>query len=61
MAKTALVAIADGSEDIEALAVVDILRRCGVDVTLASVMKSKTIKTAHKVEIVFKIVCYSCV
>lgn len=52
MAKTALVAIADGTEDIESTAVIDILRRCSVDVTVVSVMKSKTIKTAHKIEIV---------
>jgi len=36
--KTALVPIADGSEDIESVAIIDVLRRAGVTVTVASVM-----------------------
>ncbi|OPX95059.1 MAG: Chaperone protein YajL [Syntrophorhabdus sp. PtaU1.Bin002] len=37
MNKSALVPIADGSEELESIAVVDILRRAGTTVTLASV------------------------
>lgn len=36
--KTALVPIADGSEDIETVCIIDVLRRAGVEVTVASVM-----------------------
>lgn len=43
----ALVAIADGSEDIETITVVDTLRRAGVDVRLASVMTGTTVTCAH--------------
>lgn len=45
-------AIADGTEDIESIAVIDLLRRADIDVTIASVMKNKTITTAHGVRIV---------
>ncbi len=37
MAKRVLVPIADGSEDIESIATVDVLRRAGAEVTVASV------------------------
>ena len=36
-APTALVPIADGSEDIESVTIIDVLRRAGVNVTVASV------------------------
>jgi 4-methyl-5(b-hydroxyethyl)-thiazole monophosphate biosynthesis len=37
MSRTVLVPIADGSEDIEAVATIDVLRRAGAEVTVASV------------------------
>lgn len=49
--KKALEFLADGFEDIEALAPVDILRRGGVDIKTVSVMDTITVKSAHGVEI----------
>ncbi|WP_430462768.1 DJ-1 family glyoxalase III [Thalassolituus sp. LLYu03] len=43
----ALVAIADGSEDIETITITDTLRRAGVQVTLASVMPGLQVTCAH--------------
>ncbi|HBG65009.1 MAG TPA: hypothetical protein DDW78_00860 [Treponema sp.] len=52
MVKTAVVFIADGSEEIEALSPVDYLRRAGVDVTLVSVGTSaRTVVCSHKVSV----------
>lgn len=42
-----LVPIANGSEDIEAITIIDVLRRGGVDVTVASVHDSKNITAAN--------------
>ncbi|MAX97733.1 MAG: hypothetical protein CMI08_00795 [Oceanospirillaceae bacterium] len=47
----ALVGIADGSEDIEAVSIIDTLRRGGVDVTVASVMDNLTITFANGTKI----------
>lgn len=40
--KTALVLIADGAEEMEVVIVVDVLRRGGVEVTLAGIEKDET-------------------
>ncbi len=42
--------LADGFEDIEALAPVDILRRGGVDIVTVSIMDTIMVKSAHGVE-----------
>lgn len=43
--------IADGTEEVECLAVVDILRRSGMDVVLVSAMKDRKVVSSHKVHI----------
>ena len=50
MAKTALIPIADGSEEIEAVTMIDVLRRAGVEVTVASV-GAQQIVGAHGISI----------
>ena len=47
--KRALVPLADGFEDIEALAVVDILRRGGIDVVTAALSDAPGVVSAHGV------------
>jgi len=47
-----LIAIANGSEDIETVAPLDILRRAGCDVTLASIHESKNCVCARKTQVV---------
>ena len=47
----AVVFLAPGSEECEALLVVDILRRAGVEVTVAAVDGDKTVVTSHKVSV----------
>ncbi|MFI2812101.1 MULTISPECIES: DJ-1 family glyoxalase III [Microbulbifer] len=49
--KRVLVPIADGSEEIEAVTVIDVLRRAGANVTVASVMASQTITASRGVVI----------
>ncbi len=44
--------IADGTEEVECLTIVDLLRRAGIDVRLVSIMESQTIVSSHKVTIV---------
>lgn len=46
------VMLADGFEDIEALAVVDVLRRGGVDTVTVSVKNDKVVLSAHNIPVV---------
>ena len=48
MNKKVLIPIATGVEEVETMCIVDVLRRSGADVTIASVNKLQT-KTAHGV------------
>lgn len=52
--KSVLVPIADGSEDIELVCIIDVLRRAGINVTVASVMPDKRteVVAARKTRIV---------
>lgn len=50
MTKSVLVVLAEGFEEIEAVAPIDVLRRAGVDVTVASV-EGPVVKGAHNVPI----------
>jgi len=52
MAKKVLVPIADGTEEIEAVCIVDTLRRAGAEVTVASVSGSLQITASRGVKIV---------
>ena len=47
--KKVIIFLADGFEEIEALASVDLLRRAGIDVTTASIMGRLEVTAAHNV------------
>ena len=51
MSAKALVVLADGFEDIEAVAVIDILRRGGVEVVTAALAPEPTARSAHGIRI----------
>ena len=44
--------IADGTEEVECLTIVDLLRRAGVEVRLVSIMETEKIVSSHKVTII---------
>ena len=48
----AIVFLADGFEEIEALSPVDYLRRSGVEVTTVSVLGNSAVHGAHKVDVI---------
>jgi len=50
--KKVLVPIANGSEDIESVAIIDILRRAGADVTVASIEKENIVTLARGTKVV---------
>lgn len=60
MTKTALVPIADGSEEIEAVCIIDSLRRAGVLVTVASVMDRLQITASRQTRIVADVLIADC-
>ena len=45
--KKALVPLADGFEDIEAVSIIDVLRRGGVNVVTASLSDGTAVRSAH--------------
>lgn len=61
MTKRALVPIADGSEEIEAVCIIDTLRRAEVEVTVASVMGRKEIVASRETRIVADALIEACV
>jgi protein deglycase len=56
----ALVPIADGSEEIEVVCIIDTLRRAGVEVTVASVMGRREIKASRGTRIVADALIEAC-
>ena len=50
--KKALIPLADGFEDIEAVSIVDVLRRGGVEVVTASLSDGPTVRSAHGIRMV---------
>jgi len=50
MQKTAIF-LADGFEEIEALTVVDLLRRAKIDITIVSIMESKSVYGSHEIAV----------
>ncbi|AQT68961.1 Chaperone protein YajL [Anaerohalosphaera lusitana] len=50
MSKKVLIAIADGSEEIEAVTIIDTLRRAGAEVTVAATGHKKEIKASRGVQ-----------
>jgi len=60
MQKTVLVPIADGTEELEAVAIIDVLRRAGAAVTVASVTGIRQVTASRKVVIVADVLIEAC-
>ncbi|KAL8505740.1 hypothetical protein ACS0TY_016816 [Phlomoides rotata] len=60
-AKKVLVPVANGTEPLEAVITIDVLRRAGADVTVASVEKQLRVDAAHGVKIVADALISDCV
>lgn len=61
MTYTALVPIAESSEELEAIAIIDLLRRAGVEVTVASIHDHATITASRKTRITADALLADCV
>jgi len=60
MTKTVLIPVADGTEELEAVAIIDVLRRAGADVTVASVSGNRQITASRGVVLVADTVIEKC-
>ena len=56
MAKNVYIFLADGFEDIEGLAVVDLMRRAGIRITTVSIMDKKEVVTSHHIALLMKLI-----
>ncbi len=52
MSKTVLIPLADGFEEVEAITLIDVLRRAGADVTVSSLREETTVTGAHGVRMI---------
>ncbi|KAK9862272.1 hypothetical protein WJX84_009616 [Apatococcus fuscideae] len=59
--KTVLVPIANGSEEIEAVTIIDVLRRAGASVTVASVEDTRQVEMSRQVQLVADKLISDCV
>ncbi|HSO20427.1 MAG TPA: DJ-1 family glyoxalase III [Desulfosarcina sp.] len=60
MPKTILVPVADGTEELEAVAIIDVLRRAGASVTVASVSGNRRITASRGVVITADVLIEAC-
>eukprot|EP01121_Diplochlamys_sp_Union-15-3_P001205 TRINITY_DN11069_c0_g1_i2.p1 TRINITY_DN11069_c0_g1~~TRINITY_DN11069_c0_g1_i2.p1 ORF type:complete len:190 (+),score=53.89 TRINITY_DN11069_c0_g1_i2:80-649(+) len=59
--KTVLVPISDGTEEIEAVTIIDTLRRAGANVTVASTTSEKQVTCSRKTKLVADVLIEDCV